>query len=303
MKNKKLLITIIILALLSGGFWVYRTYFQYKTTESGLKYRFLKGKELGMILNGNNWCLINYMILGPAGDTIQSSYGNDTFVEVPYPTTYANELTEALQMASQGSKVELLVSTDSLKKKNSSHYKVQLLPDGEMAKVIFDVEKILGAQDYYQYLANKSFKKTMKENKAIDEYCAKAKGNRWYLDTYAMVKYRAIGSDSFLSNTSNLLQNAAINKSAEQLEFDVLVTRLNGDLIFDSRLENRKYKTDVNGMINPIIALNRLPFFVPSGVTMEFVITSDMGFGSAGRIGVPAYSPLYLKVYNVKPIQ
>jgi hypothetical protein len=56
-------------------------------------------------------------------------------------------------------------------------------------------------------------------------------------------------------------------------------------------------------MINPIIALNRLPFFVPSGVTMEFVITSDMGFGSAGRIGVPAYSPLYLKVYNVKPIQ
>jgi hypothetical protein len=87
------------------------------------------------------------------------------------------------------------------------------------------------------------------------------------------------------------------------LEFDVLVTRLNGDLIFDSRLENRKYKTDVNGMINPIIALNRLPFFVPSGVTMEFVITSDMGFGSAGRIGVPAYSPLYLKIYNVKPIQ
>ena len=303
MKNKKLLIAIIILAVLSGGFWVYRTYFQYKTTETGLKYRFLKGKELGMVLTGNNWCLINYMILGPAGDTIQSSYGNDTLVEVPYPTTYNNELTEALQMAAQGSRVELLVSTDSLKKKNSSHYKIQLLPEGEMAKVIFDVEKILGAQDYYKYLADKSFKHTMRENKAIDEYCAKSKGNRWYLDTYAMVKYRALGSDSFLSKTSNLLQNAPYQKGAEQLEFDVVVQRLNGDLIFDSRLENRKYKTDVNGMINPIIALNRLPFYVPTGATMEFVITSDMGFGSAGRIGVPAYSPLYLKIYNVKPIQ
>jgi hypothetical protein len=303
MKKSKLFMIMGLLAVLSGGFWVYRTYFQYKTTETGLKYRFLKGKELGMVLTGNNWCLINYMILGPAGDTIQSSYGSDTLVEVPYPTTFTNELTEALQMAAQGSRVELLVSTDSLKKKNSSHSKIQLLPEGEMAKVIFDVEKILGAQDYYKYLADKSFKHTMRENKAIDEYCARSKGNRWYLDTYAMVKYRSVGSDSFLSKTSNLLQNAAYHKGAEQVEFDVIVQRLNGDLIFDSRLENRKYKTDVNGMINPIIALNRLPFFVPTGATMEFVITSDMGFGSAGRIGVPAYSPLYLKIYNVKPIQ
>ncbi len=302
MKNKNLLAIILVLALISGGFWVYRSYFQYKTTETGLKYKFIKGQPLGMILNGNNWCLINYMILGPEGDTIQSSYGNDTLVEVPYPTTYANELTEALQMASQGSKVELLVSTDSLKKKNSSHYKVQLLPDGKMAKVVFDVEKIIGAQEYYQYLANKSFKRTMKENKAIDEYCASSKGNRWYLDTYAMVKYRVVGDD-YLSNTSNLLQNAPANKSANQLEFDVLVTKLNGDLIFDSRLENRKYKTDANGLINPILALNKLPFYVPPGEILEFVVTSDMGFGAGGRIGVPPYSPLYLKVYNVKIIE
>ena len=57
------------------------------------------------------------LIVGPDGDTLVSSYGNDTLVEVPYPPVATNELTEALRLASPGSKVEILLSTDSLKLK------------------------------------------------------------------------------------------------------------------------------------------------------------------------------------------
>lgn len=306
MKNKKLQIGIIsVLVLASVAFYIYRSYFSYKTTESGLKYRFIEGEQANQPRGEGWYCLMNYMIVGPKGDTIVSSYSADTLMEIPYPTEAKNELTEALMLATEGSKVEVLLSTDSLKLKNSGDYKVQLLPDGEQAKVIFDLEKVISAQAYFKYLAEKSFKRTMAENKAIDDYSEKI-GGQWYLDTFTMVKYRVQNiqdTDSSYWSQPNVISNAPYHKASRELEFDAQVKTLGGTLIFDSYLENRKYKSDYYGMIQPIKALNVLPFYVKEGVEVEFLVTSDMAFGPQGRIGVPPYTPVYIKIYNVKPIK
>ncbi len=307
MKNQRILTwAISILALLSIVLYAYRSFFAYTTAESGMQYRFLKGKPINAAYSDDHYCLINYMIIGPEGDTLVSSYGNDTLVEVPYPPVATNELTEALRLASPGSRVEIKLSTDSLKLKNSSDYRVQLLPNGEMAKVIFDLEKVITNQEYFQFLANKTFNRALAENKAIDTYAAKNKG-LWQLDTFEMIKYRVLSDtqgvfcDMWVS--PNLFGNAPIHKAVDQVSFDVVVKRLNGDLIYDSRLEYKQYMAEMGAQIHPIRALNQLPFYVDEGMDVEFLITSDYGFGSKGRIGVPPYTPLSVRIFNVKPIK
>jgi hypothetical protein len=307
MPSKKIRWIILVLLVVSGSFYLYRSFFAYKTTETGLTYRFLKGNPLEQPLSADNYCLINYKILGPDGDTLVSTYGNDTLVEVPYPVEAKNELTEALRLASPGSRVEILLSTDSLKLKNSSDYRVQLLPNGEKAKVIFDFVRVISNQEYYRYLAEKSFKRTMAENKAIDEFAASHKGRDWHLDSFEMIKYRVLSDthDLFCNMwlAPNLFGNAPIHKAAEELEFDVVMKRLNGELIHDSRLEYKKYKASATAWLLPTKALNRLPFYVDEGMEVEFLVTSDYGFGAAGRIGVPPYTPLYVKIFNVKVLK
>jgi hypothetical protein len=115
MNKKNIILIIVALTFISLGFYFYRNFFMFHTTKSGLKYRFIEGKKIETPLNSDNYCFVNYAIIGPDGDTIQSSYNSDTFVEVPYPVNPQNELMEALQMASAGSKLEVKISTDSLK--------------------------------------------------------------------------------------------------------------------------------------------------------------------------------------------
>lgn len=316
MNSKWLIRSLVLLATVSLGFFIYRYFFGYQTTENGLKYRFLKGKPLQTVLSSDNYCLLNYMIIGPGNDTIFNSYKADTLVEVPYPSEANNELTEALQMASAGSKLEVIIPTDSLKKKVSSHYKVQLLPDNQEARVVFEVNKIMSSQDYFNFISEKAYQRSVAEQKLIEQYCGKG----WFLDTSTGIRYRKIASVTDLdiisknSSTSvkdrfdqtglqNLFKNAPFHKGAYSLEYELVMKRLNGDLIYDSKLEGKKYFTQWDQQINPVVAMNEFPFWVASNTTMEFVIPSKFGFGAAGRIGVPAYSPLYVKIYGVKPVQ
>lgn len=323
MNSKWLVRSLVVLAIISLGFLGYRYFFGYQTTESGLKYRFIKGKPLQTVLSSDNYCLLNYMIIGPGNDTIFNSYSADTLVEVPYPSNASNELTEALQMASAGSKLEVIIPTDSLKKKVSSHYKVQLLPDHEEARVIFEVNKIISSQDYFNYISEKAYQRGLVEQKLIEQYCS---GNSWMLDTATGIRYRSVNNEELLESKtsglksgavkteasvsdinsgwlSNLFKNAPFHKGAFSLEYELVMKRLNGDLIYDSKLEGKKYFTQWDQQINPVVAMNEFPFWVPSNTTMEFVVPSKFGFGAAGRIGVPAYSPLYVKIFSVKPVQ
>jgi len=282
---------------------IYNKYWNYTITESGLKYKFLKGRALDSTIDDSHYCLINYVIIGPDGDTIQNSYNADTSVEVAYPSKPINELTEALMLASEGSKVEVVLSTDSLKQKNSSDYRVQLLPNGKEARIVFEVEKIYTLQDYYEFTQEKFNKRKEIEEAAIRKYCVEHKEKGvWYHDSYSGIYYRLIGENAPDILNDHYMNHAPI-KEGKRVSFDVVINRLNGDLIVDSRLESRKYMADYGGGVNPIPAMNELPFFVPDGALMECVIPSRFGWGAEGRIGVPSYSPLYIKLLNVKELE
>lgn len=307
MPNNKILkwagLSLLIATLLIVG---YQLLFRgYKTTESGLKYRFIKGSELKEPLGPSNYCLVEYMIIGPNNDTINNTFHSDTMIEIPYPVEANNEMMEALQMAKPGSIMEVMISTDSMKRKISNHYKVKLFPDGQMAKFVIHVDKILNAQEYEAYTSAKMINRAMAENKLIDDYCAKkSKDGIWLLDSFQSVKYRVRNEKSGeFSNTVNLLSIPPIHFKVSLVEFDVYVTTLKGDLIFDSRLEGRKYKAEQLAFLNGLRILDELPFFVNTGEIGEFVTTSGHGFGAYGRIGVPSYAPLYVKIYNVKVLK
>ncbi len=304
--NKVLKWTGLSLILITIAIVGYQFIFRgYTTTENGLKYRFLKGGELKEQLGPNHFCLVKYMIVGPENDTIQNTFGSDTMMEIPYPIEARNEMMEALQLAKPGSTMEVVISTDSLKQKISNHYKIKLLPSGQFAKFIIHVDKILNAQDYEAYTTEKILNRAMAENKLIDEYCAKhLNGGNWLLDSFQSIKYRVKNNQTGeFSKIVNLLSIPPIHFKVSMVEFDVYVTTLKGDLIFDSRLEGRKYKAEQMAFLNGLRILDELPFFVNEGEIGEFVTTSGHGFGAYGRIGVPSYAPLYVKIYNVKVLK
>jgi hypothetical protein len=300
---KWLVLSLILLTLILIGYQlIFRSY---STTESGLNYRFIKGGALKEQLGPNNYCLVEYMIIGPENDTIQNTFHSDTMMEIPYPTDARNEMMEALQLSKPGSIMEVLISTDSLKQKISNHYKIKLLPSGQKAKFIIHVDKILNAQDYEVYTSEKIINRAMAENKLIDEFCAKKnKDGAWLLDSFQSIKYRVKNEETgAFSNQINLLSIPPIHFKVTLVEYDVYVTTLKGDLIFDSRLEGRKYKAEQLAFLNGLRILDELPFFVNEGEIGEFVTTSGHGFGAFGRIGVPSYAPLYVKIYNVKVLK
>jgi len=245
------------------------------------------------------------MIVGPGNDTIQNTFHSDTMMEIPYPVDARNEMMEALQLSAPGSIMEVLISTDSLKQKISNHYKIKLLPNGQMAKFIIHVDKILNAQQYEEYTAIKTINRALAENKLIDEFCEKkSKEGSWLLDSFQSIKYRVKNEKTgVFSNQINLLSIPPIHFKVTLVEYDVYVTTLKGDLIFDSRLEGRKYKAEQLAFLNGLRILDELPFFVNEGESGEFVTTSGHGFGAYGRIGVPSYAPLYVKIYNVKVLK
>ena len=301
-KNKWLKWAILALAIVSVGFYFYKNS-GYQKTEKGLQYKFLQGKPLKEIYGPENYCLVQYMIIGPNNDTIENSFHSDTLYEIPYPVEPRNELMEGLQMASPGSTIEVLIPTDSLKAKIAGTYKIKLLPDKQMAKFVVHVEKILNTQEYEAYVNQKVIARAMAENKLIDDYCAAhSKEGTWYLDSLQSIRYRFTENGKSLPNKGNCLSDAPIRKGSQELEFDVVVSTLKGDLVFDSRLEGRKYKAAYSQYLNGLRVLDELPFHAIDGVS-EFVTTSIHGFGGVGRIGVPTYAPLYVKIYNVKELK
>ena len=303
-KNKYLKWSVISLLIISVGLLIYQ-FNSYKTSKTGMKYRFIEGGEFSEQLGPENYCLVEFMIIGPEKDTLQNCFHDDTLKEIPYPVEARNELMEALQITKPGSTIEVLISTDSLKQKISNHYKIKLLPNNEMAKFVIRVDKVLNAQQYEAYVNAKKLNRAIAENKLIDEYCAKnEKAGTWLLDSFQSIKYRVKDEKSgeFVSQT-NLMSMPPVLFHSTIVEFDVVVSTLKGGLIYDSKLEGRRYKTEQMANLNGVKVLDFLPFFVNEGSIGEFVTSSDHGFGAYGRIGVPSYAPLYVKISNVKIIQ
>lgn len=307
--KKQFWIGLILLPLLmavgcNGGF---------KTSDKGLVYKFLEGDALKKPYGPHHFMLLNHMLIGPKGDTLENSFLSDTLEELPFPLVAKNELLEALMMMGSGTKMEVKISTDSLKLKIGGSPLIGLLEPGQEARFIIQVDRVLSAEDYDAYRNQKFLNRIMAENKMIDDYASKngvkglAEGG-WLLDSSKMIKYRIKQKDSSYDTEHRRLENAPYLKGAKAATFHCEVYNIDGSLLVNSSMEGRLYraeKLDTDPFesalaIYDVRCLNILPFYLNEGEEGEFLVTSSNGYGNRGRIGVPAYAPLRVVIKSVK---
>jgi len=300
-----LLAPMVLMLSCNGGF---------KTSERGLVYRFTQGEPLKKPYGPHHFMLLNHMLIGPDGDTLENSFKSDTLEELPYPLQPNNELLEALMMMGTGTEVEVKISTDSLKQKIGGSPLIGLLAAGKEARFIIRVDKVLSAEDYDAYRNQKFLNRIMAENKMIDDFASKnmVKGladGGWLLDSTKMIKYRIKRVNGFYDIEQRRLENAPALKSAKAATFHCEVFNIDGTLLVNSSMEGRMYKAEKVGVdpfesalaIYDVKCLNILPFYLNEGEEGEFLVTSSNGYGNRGRIGVPAYAPLRVVIKSVKP--
>jgi hypothetical protein len=300
-----LLAPMVLMLSCNGGF---------KTSEKGLVYRFTQGEPLKKPYGPHHFMLLNHMLIGPDGDTLENSFKSDTLEELPYPLQPNNELLEALMMMGTGTEVEVKISTDSLKQKIGGSPLIGLLAAGKEARFIIRVDKVLSAEDYDAYRNQKFLNRIMAENKMIDDFASKnmVKGladGGWLLDSTKMIKYRIKRVNGFYDIEQRRLENAPALKSAKAATFHCEVFNIDGTLLVNSSMEGRMYKAEKVGVdpfesalaIYDVKCLNILPFYLNEGEEGEFLVTSSNGYGNRGRIGVPAYAPLRVVIKSVKP--
>jgi len=300
-----LLAPMLLMLSCNGGF---------KTSEKGLVYRFTQGEPLKKPYGPHHFMLLNHMLIGPDGDTLENSFKSDTLEELPYPLQPNNELLEALMMMGTGTEVEVKISTDSLKQKIGGSPLIGLLAAGKEARFIIRVDKVLSAEDYDAYRNQKFLNRIMAENKMIDDFASKnmVKGladGGWLLDSTKMIKYRIKRADGLYDIEQRRLENAPALKSAKAATFHCEVFNIDGTLLVNSSMEGRMYKAEKVGVdpfesalaIYDVKCLNILPFYLNEGEEGEFLVTSSNGYGNRGRIGVPAYAPLRVVIKSVKP--
>jgi hypothetical protein len=300
-----LLAPMVLMLSCNGGF---------KTSEKGLVYRFTQGEPLKKPYGPHHFMLLNHMLIGPDGDTLENSFKSDTLEELPYPLQPNNELLEALMMMGTGTEVEVKISTDSLKQKIGGSPLIGLLAAGKEARFIIRVDKVLSAEDYDAYRNQKFLNRIMAENKMIDDFASKnmVKGladGGWLLDSTKMIKYRIKRANGFYDIEQRRLENAPALKSAKAATFHCEVFNIDGTLLVNSSMEGRMYKAQKVGVdpfesalaIYDVKCLNILPFYLNEGEEGEFLVTSSNGYGNRGRIGVPAYAPLRVVIKSVKP--
>ena len=300
-----LLAPMVLMLSCNGGF---------KTSERGLVYRFTQGEPLKKPYGPHHFMLLNHMLIGPDGDTLENSFKSDTLEELPYPLQPNNELLEAVMMMGTGTEVEVKISTDSLKQKIGGSPLIGLLAAGKEARFIIRVDKVLSAEDYDAYRNQKFLNRIMAENKMIDDFASKnmVKGladGGWLLDSTKMIKYRIKRANGFYDIEQRRLENAPALKSAKAATFHCEVFNIDGTLLVNSSMEGRMYKAEKVGVdpfesalaIYDVKCLNILPFYLNEGEEGEFLVTSSNGYGNRGRIGVPAYAPLRVVIKSVKP--
>ncbi len=279
----------------------------FKTSKSGLVYRFNLGAPLEKPYGPYHFILLHHMLIGPNNDTIENAFLSDTLEEFPYPLEARNELLEALQMLGPGCEIEIKINTDSLKRKIGGSPKVNLLEPNKIARFIIKVEKVLSSEEYDAYRNQKMLFRIMEENKLIDQYALQhTNGNLpdggWVLDSLKMIKYRITQPNGTSDVNNRALENTPVHANVNAVSFECEILNIDGRLIANSKMEGRSYRSEKDKMSFEIRALNELPFYLKEGQTGEFLITSDWGYGAKGRMGVPSYAPLRILITQVKPV-
>lgn len=295
LKNKWAIIGIIMVIVLAFLFIFKKQigpYFGgYEKSERGFYYRFTKGKKLEKVLSPGYHVIYQYLILAPNGDTLENKALPGVEQHGQYPTVSNNEIEDVLQLAAPESTVELLVPTDSLRKRAGNNLKIMVLPEGENAKFVFHILKILNPQEFEAYGTQRFMERLMRENKIIDDFAAKVKEN-WLLDSVKFIKYY------FKPKT-----NAPRLTDGDEIEFHTEVYTLDGGLLISSNIEGKKYKIKIGHLNYDFEGFDAIARYLAPGENGTFLITSDYGYGDEGLPHhvppVKPYTPLLVKMTEI----
>lgn len=294
--RKYLVIAMLVLGAISAIFY-YRENFRiifgsYEKSPRGYHYRFTEGKKLNSVMGPGYHIVFQYLLLGPKGDTIENKALPGVEMVREYPVEAKNEMDDAMQIGSEGSVIEILVPTDSLKLRVIDNMKIMAMPSGEKAKFVLKIIKLLNDDDYVGYQNQQRFTRIKKENDAIDAF-AKKQNKSWILDTFSMVKYAI----------ENKTDKPRL-KEGDKIEFHTEVYTLQGALLINSAMEGRKYTITVGKSNYQLTAFDAVAYYLADGESGEFLVTSEMGYGAQGYLNiVPPYSPLLIKIKELKKLQ
>lgn len=263
----------------------------WEKTQRGDYCRLVKGKKFSKAPGPGHVLIYKYLLLGPDGDTLVNKAQSNVELQMAYPQNAKNQLEDALTFGSPGAVVELLVSTDTLKTRNPGSIKIVNLPTGELARFQVHILQVLNQDQFAEYQMKQSMQRVQAENKKIDEFAAKVK-KPWVLDAENWVKYYVENStpgDSL--------------KSGEKVSFHAEVLTLDGEAIVQSAPTGRPLLVKLGQNQGGLAAYDLvLPKMLP-GEFGVFLVTSDYGFGAEGYYRVSPYSPLIIKISDLKRVK
>ncbi len=268
----------------------------WKETKSGMRYRFTQGDPNKKNLGGEFTMLINYMLIGPDGDTITNNFKSDTLMEVPYPVEPTSEVLEALAMMNTNTTVEALVLSDSLKKRVEhltsapGYSKIMFIPPGEYARFVIRVKKVMNEEEFEGYNNQKKIARVLAEGDMIDKLVQKSP-HQYLLDSFLHFRY-------YIYDRTD---KPRIQRG-DEIEYNVEVKTFDGALIVNSAAEGRKYHAVIGKNTYELPALDILPTYLAEGENGQFVITSALGFGARGAQNVKSYSPLIINIFDIKKL-
>jgi FKBP-type peptidyl-prolyl cis-trans isomerase len=262
----------------------------WEKTQRGDYCRLVKGKKYAKAPGPGHVLIYKYLLLSPNGDTIVNKAHDNVEQQMPYPETTKNQLEDALTFGSPGSVVELLVPTDTLKVRNPGNMKIVNLPPAEMAKFQVHILQVLNKEQFAEYQMKKSMERIQQENKKIDEFAARVK-KTWVLDAENWVKF-------FIENQTP----GDSLKTGEKISFHAEVSTLQGETVVLSAPTGKPILITL-GQSTGLAAYDLvIPKMLP-GENGFFLVTSDYGYGAEGYYRVPPYSPLLIKITDLKRVK
>lgn len=262
----------------------------WEKTQRGDYCRLVKGKKYAKAPGPGHILIYKYLLTGPDGDTLENKAHSNVELQMAYPQNAKNQLEDALMYGSPGSIVELLVPTDTLKARNPGNIKIVNLPSEDLAKFQVHILQVLNQDQFAEYQMKKRMDRVKEENRKIDAFAAKV-NKPWVLDAENWVKY-------FIENTTP----GDSLKAGEKVSFHAEVSTLQGETLVYSAPTGRPLLVKLGqGAGLPAYDLI-IPKMLP-GEKGVFLVTSDFGYGAEGYFKVPPYSPLLIKISDLKRVK
>lgn len=289
-------LTLVIMILASMGFFMRKQLWiwfgGWEKTGRGGYVRIAEGKEWDKYPGPGFHIVYQYVVVGPEGDTLVNKAKPGVEESIRYPEVPKNELEDAMMHGAPGSVVELLIPTDSLKLRVGNNLQVMNMENGEYAKFIVKIIKVLNDAQLEAYKNQRMMDRLQGENKRIDQHAAAMK-KPWVLDSLTWVKY-------FIESQTP----GDSLREGEKVEFHAEVSTIDGQPFINTAPSGKPMLIELGKGQGGITAFDLcIPRMLP-GETGTFLVNSDYGFGAEGYYNiVPPYTPLIIKIRELKRIK